>query len=233
MKLLPILVSVLLAAPLLQAEDKPVAEADPTEESSEPAAPAKKKGKALFNGKDLTGWEALEFGGSGEVLVKENGILSIGEGNMLSGAKLTKLDAIPVGKPYEIHLEARKVAGVDFFCGLTFPVDDVDTCATLILGGWGGGLIGISSIDGLDASENSSTEFMRFEKNQWYKIRLRVTPKNRLQAWIDDKRVIDSDISHSKVGMRPGDIEMTMPFGLSTFQTEGEFRKLRVVPAEK
>ena len=36
---------------------------------------------------------------------------------------------------YELRLEAKRVEGGDFFCGLTFPVGK-EYC-TLILGGWG------------------------------------------------------------------------------------------------
>ncbi|MBN2588491.1 MAG: hypothetical protein JXA96_01410 [Sedimentisphaerales bacterium] len=46
---------------------------------------------------------------------------------------------------YEITLEAMRVEGSDFFCGLTFPVDE-NPC-TLIPGGWGGTLCGLSCIN--------------------------------------------------------------------------------------
>ena len=48
---------------------------------------------------------------------------------------------------YEITMEAQRVEGQDFFAALTFPVRSVETCATLVLGGWGGALVGISNID--------------------------------------------------------------------------------------
>lgn len=44
----------------------------------------------------------------------------------------------------------------EFFCGLTVPVRTGTECVSLIVGGWGGSLVGISSIDGLDASETST-----------------------------------------------------------------------------
>ncbi len=74
---------------------------------------------------------------------------------------------------YEISLDAMRVDGSDFFCGLTFPVGD-DPC-TFIVGGWGGGVIGLSSIDGSDASENETTRYQEFESGQWHKVRVRVT----------------------------------------------------------
>jgi hypothetical protein len=47
---------------------------------------------------------------------------------------------------YEIKLEAKKVTGNDFFCGMTFPVGD--SFCSFIVGGWGGPVVGLSSIDG-------------------------------------------------------------------------------------
>ena len=62
---------------------------------------------------------------------------------------------------YEVALDAMRVMGSDFFCGLTVPVGD--TFCSLIVGGWGGSLVGISSLDGMDASENETTKFISFE----------------------------------------------------------------------
>ena len=56
---------------------------------------------------------------------------------------------------YEVTLEAMRVDGNDFFCGMTFPAGK-DPC-TLIVGGWGGTVVGLSSINGMDASENETT----------------------------------------------------------------------------
>jgi len=120
--------------------------------AAEPAKP-KDDGKDLFNGKDLSGWTKTEFGGEGEVQVKDAKII-VNQGASLSGVHYT--NAIPARKDYQITLEAMKIEGDDFFCGLTFPVND--TQCSLILGGWGGGVVGISSIDGMDASENETTK---------------------------------------------------------------------------
>ena len=69
---------------------------------------------------------------------------------------------------YEVTLDAMRVTGSDFFCGLTVPVSD--SFCTLIVGGWGGSLVGISSLDGQDASENETTKFFNFEQGKWYRI---------------------------------------------------------------
>ena len=104
--------------------------------------------------------------------------------------------------------------GSDFFCGLTFPYKD--THATLILGGWGGSLIGISSLDDFDASENETGDAFIFEDNQWYDVRLRVT-NSEFTVWIDGKSVL-TEVEGRRVGMRPGEIEMSVPLGICTLQ---------------
>ena len=86
------------------------------------------------------------------------------------------------------------------------------------MGGWGGSLVGISSLDGMDASENETTKFVSFETGRWYRIRLRVTEK-RIQAWIDKEKLVDVDIAEQKISLRPGDIEMSKPFGVAAWQT--------------
>ena len=88
----------------------------------------------------------------------------------------------------EVELEAMRVEGSDFFCGLTFPIKD-EFCS-LIVGGWGGGVVGLSSVDGSDASENETTGYREFEKGKWYPIKLRVTDQ-RITAWIDGKEEVD------------------------------------------
>ena len=137
---------------------------------------------------------------------------------------------------YEIALEAARLDGSDFFCGLTFPVDD--SHCSFIVGGWGGGVVGLSSINGFDASENDTTKYMEFKTGQWYKIRVRVTPE-RIQTWIDDKEVVDQDIKDRKVGIR-GEVELSKPLGVSTWNTKGGVRNIRLrkldqasEPAEK
>lgn len=183
---------------------------------------AAEEGKPLFDGRTLAGWSVLAFGGDGAVKVLPEGVLEIGSGAQLSGLVYTNE---PLRMDYEIGLEGRRVEGADFFCGLTFPVR-TNSC-TLVLGGWGGLVTGISSIDGLDASENATSQTIDFEKDRWYRIRLRVTT-DRIAVWIDDKQVIDLDTTERRLGMRWGDIEQCMPLGLATWQTRGQLRNLRV-----
>jgi hypothetical protein len=112
--------------------------------------------KELFNGKDLKGWKVTDFGGQGETEVKDGKIITL-MGASLSGVQYT--NSVPTNN-YAISLEAMKVDGSDFFLGLTFPVKD--THCSLIVGGWGGGVVGLSSVDSMDASENETTKFVTF-----------------------------------------------------------------------
>ena len=186
--------------------------------------------KSLFDGQTLSGWKITDYGGRGEVEVRDGQIL-VGMGAELTGIHWTNAAALP-RQNYEIELEAMKLQGTDFFCGLTFPVGDAH--ATLVCGGWGGGVLGISSIDFMDASENDTSRTMYFEPNKWHRIRLRVLPK-ALAVWIDDKQVVDVAIEGRRISMRPGDIEMSTPLGITTWQTASTFRNitLRSVPDGK
>ena len=42
----------------------------------------------------------------------------------------------------------------------------------MIIGGWGGHLVGISSVDYFDASENMTTSDYPFKSQTWYTIRV-------------------------------------------------------------
>ena len=166
------------------------------------AEPAKDTGttKDLFNGKDLGGWKKTEFGGEGEVEVKDGKIITH-QGASFSGVQYT--NSVPTNH-FQITLEAMKIEGDDFFCGLTFPVND--SHCSLILGGWGGGLVGLSSLDGMDASENDTTKYIKFDKNKWNKIKVEVRPE-RIRAWLDGDKIVDADIEDHKIDLRAGGIE--------------------------
>ena len=125
---------------------------------------AKRQELTLFNGTSLDNWSKTDYAGKGEIFIDNNQTLVMEMGATLSGIHWTG-DDLPV-ENYEISLQARRTMGSDFFCGLTFPYKD--SHATLILGGWGGSLIGISSIDDFDASENETGDAYIFEEKEWY-----------------------------------------------------------------
>ena len=125
----------------------------------------------------------------------------------------------------EVEVQAKRTEGDDFFCGLTFPVGEKHH-VTFIAGGWGGSVVGISNVDGENASENETTTYRNFKKDQWYLIRVRVT-KDKLEAWIDKDKVVDLETEGKNLEMRIGEIESSMPFGIATWRTTGVIKEIR------
>lgn len=188
--------------------------------SSVPAQAAESQGEALFDGRTLKGWKETEFAARGEVTI-ENEQIILGMG-MLTGVTWT--NDFPK-EDYEISLEATRLEGIDFFCGLTAPIGD--SYISLIVGGWGGAVVGISSIDGADASENETTKYRKFEKGKWYRVRLRVT-KTELTAWINDEEVAKIQRAGKKFSLRYGEIDLSRPLGIATWSTRGAIRNIRL-----
>ena len=176
--------------------------------------------QGMFDGHSLAGWKEAPFAGHGDVHCQD-GVIVVSMGNPFTGINWT--NEFPKVN-YEVAFDAMRVMGSDFFCGLTVPV--ADSFCSLIVGGWGGSLVGISSLDGMDASENETTKFVSFETGRWYRIRLRVTEK-KIQAWIDKEKLVDVDITEKKVSLRPGDIEISKPFGIAAWQTASAFREIK------
>jgi hypothetical protein len=179
----------------------------------------------LFDGKTLANWAVTDFAGHGPITVESNQI-KIAMGDDLAGINWTNG---PLPKTdYEISLEAVKVAGGDFFCGLTFPV--ADSSCSLIVGGWGGGIVGLSNLDGQDASENDTSRSIYLETGHWYHVVVRVTPK-KIEAWLDKEKVVDASIVGRKVALRPGAIYLSEPLGVATYSTTAELKdfKLRLL----
>jgi hypothetical protein len=177
--------------------------------------------RSLFDGKTLTGWKITDFGGHGEVKV-EDGRIVLGAGNDITGVNYT--GELPKMN-YEVELEASRVEGSDFFCGLTIPYGD--TCCTFVVGGWGGTLVGLSSINGDDASENETTQFKKFENGHWYRVRVRVTPE-KIEAWLDNDQMVNVSTQGKKIGMRSGEIELSQPFGIASYRTDAALRGVKI-----
>ncbi len=185
--------------------------------------------RALFDGKTLQGWQQSGFEAEGPVKVEAPfrngpGAVIIEAGTTLSGITWTKGAELPRTN-YEITLEAMKLNGGDFFCGLTFPVGAA--ACSFIVGGWGGTTVGISSIDHVDASENGTTKTREFADNRWYRIRVRVTAE-AIQAWIDDEPMADVEIAGHTISLRPGDIQKSLPLGVATYMTRAAIRDIRL-----
>lgn len=174
--------------------------------------------KLLFDGVTLSNWEVIDYRGHGEVEISDSCII-INKGEVMSGIRFT--GEFPKSN-YEVTFYARRVEGNDFFCGLTFPVNG--SHLTLVLGGWGGNVSGLSSIDGFDAAHNSTQNIFYFGNGWWWKVRLRVT-KEKVEAWVEDEKFVDFTIGNSYLSLR-SEVERSVPFGFSTYKTTGALRNI-------
>jgi hypothetical protein len=185
---------------------------------------AKPDSTYLFDGETLDGWEITNFGPQGPVYVSGGSII-LGMGEGCTG--ITWVKKFPVMN-YKVTLEAKRVSGNDFFCGMTFPAGK-DPC-TLIVGGWGGTVVGLSSINKKDASENETTTLMEFEKDHWYRICLMVRD-DTIKAFINDTIVIDFVKGDKVLTIRP-EVELSKPFGIASWYTTAALRNIKLEKIE-
>jgi len=180
----------------------------------------------LFNGRDLTGWKTADLFEGGKVAVLPDGAVECDFGNPMTGIAYTNT---PPRMNYELSLQAVRVQGSDFFVALTLPIE-TNYC-TIIIGGWGGGLCGISSVDYLDASENQWSENITLENERWYTLRVRVTP-GVLQVFLDETLYTARvEGPPSRFSLRSGsDIDKTGPLGLATYRTKARWRHFTLTP---
>ncbi|MEM9369477.1 MAG: family 16 glycoside hydrolase [Planctomycetota bacterium] len=172
-------------------------------------------------------WDIARFGGEGPTEIDDN-LIKLGFGDPLTGVRWT--GDFPTDN-FEIRLQARRTDGFDFFVALTFPVGMTTTrslssrkqpCVSFVLGGWGGGVTGISSIDGQDASSNETTVFDGYDNDRWYKVRVRVDDQ-KIMAWVDDEETVDVDRENKKFDIR-AEMDPTLPVGIANFQCYSEIR---------
>ena len=191
----------------------------------EPPTPqlAKPPRTSLFNGKDLSGWKMAkqnDFERAGKITVQDKQII-LDKGRPATGIVCAK--KFP-RMNYEVTLQAKRIAGEDFFCGMTFPVDKA--YCTLVLGGWGGGVTGLSNIDNMSAVENETTDFNKFKLDRWYQVRLRVTPA-KIEAWIDKRQIVDVETKDRKFSIW-WEQEPMRPFGIASWNTKAALRDIQV-----
>ena len=203
------------------AADKPASKAPATVTATATATNSIKVSApgALFDGQTLAGWKPTDFYGKGSVTVS-NGQIHLGVGQMTG---VTWTNPLP-RMGYEVSLDAMRVDGSDFFCGLTFPVG-TNFCS-LIVGGWGGGVVGLSSINGEDASQNETTSYMNFANKKWFHIRLRVEAE-KIQAWIDNDRVVNLETVDKNFSIRL-EMESSTPLGIATWNTAAALKNIQM-----
>jgi len=192
--------------------DKPK---DPPESKKDPFA-----WKSMFDGKTLKGWKVPQFGGDGEVGVKD-GLLVMEMGSPMTGVTWT--GELPKTN-YEVELDAMRTEGNDFFATTTFPVGK-ESCS-FVVGGWGGTIVGISCVDYYDAADNITTGFLAFKDDTWYHVRIRVTDA-RIECWIDDEQHVDLERKGHKFEIRP-EVDLNLPFGISSYDSEGRLKNIRI-----
>lgn len=194
---------------------------------------ANQKTIKVFNGKDLKGISILKksyYEDHGKVEVVK-GELVINKG--LPGSGIAIDPKVIKNLPrmnYEVFLEGKRIEGDDFFCGLTFPINQ--SYCTMILGGWGGGSIGLSNVDSMSAIENETTEFHDFKNNEWYEIHLVVSEKSikatlNQKGWKEKKSLFSIDPTEHKFDIW-WEQEPARPFGITTWSTKAAFRKIEI-----
>ncbi|MCA9216078.1 MAG: DUF1080 domain-containing protein [Planctomycetales bacterium] len=177
----------------------------------------------IFDKKSLKNWrivDTFDFDQHGKVEVRD-GTIHLEEGKPATGISIKS--KIPKTN-YEVSFAARRVKGSDFFCGLTFPIKE-EFC-TLILGGWGGQLVGLSNLDSFNAAENHTTQVIDFKNGQWYKVRLRVTDEF-IRIWVDGEKIIEVEANRHKFTIY-WEQEPVRPLGLVTWYTYGEIKDLKM-----
>jgi hypothetical protein len=191
------------------------------------ASKGKEKWISLFDGKSVGKWKPVDkfdFKRHGKVYVKKSAII-LEEGS--PGTAIRWSGKFPK-KDYELAFECQRVKGSDFFCAMTFPVGD--TGLTLILGGWGGWVIGLSNIDGYRAVDNETCQAAEFKNDVWYRVRMKVT-EPKIDVWLDEKHIIELKTEKRKLEV-DWVMEPCQPLGVSTWYTTGALRKIRYRPIE-
>ena len=179
---------------------------------------------SLFNGTDLTGWNVLSddiyYNSTGKVVVADGAVV-LGAGQELTGVQWA---GKMLRDEFRITLQARRIEGGDFFCGLTFPVRK--GYVSLILGGWGGSAVGLSDIDDSSAIENETTQAVDFVQGKWYDVEVEVSG-GRIVVALDDEVIIEHKIDGHRFDVWPQQ-EPARPLGVTTYCTKGAFRKFVV-----
>ena len=109
-------------------------------------------------------------------------------------------------------------------CAISFPVSDKQ--ASLVMGGWGGGITGISSIDGRDASDNDTTMFKAFDNDKWYSAKVRVDQK-AITVWIDGTELFSHPRKDYDFDIR-FEMDPCTPLGIANYECDSQIRKIQI-----
>ena len=185
---------------------------------------------SMTDGKSLKGWEAVkeEMFVAGGPVKCEKGEIILTEGAELTAVRWT--GEFPRNN-YELLFEARRVDGFDYFAAPTFPVGK--DYVSLITGGWGDTVVGLSCIDDQLAADNETCKVMGLKNKQWYQFHIKVA-EPKIEVWIDKDQVIDFNRKGRRLSVF--NMEPLRPLGIASWCTTGAVRNVRVravKPAEK
>ncbi|MFM7603924.1 MAG: DUF1080 domain-containing protein [Prosthecobacter sp.] len=185
----------------------------------------KKREWSLLDAPHAAFWRSSGMEQQGEAFLK-NGEITTVIGAPMTGITFTAWKSLGVPRDhYLIEYEALRAEGGDFFGSITFPVRD--SGLTFIMGGWGGGLTGVSSIDGLDASENMTRGHFDFQNQRWYRVRIELRDEN-LTITIDERPFVKVSLKGRQTHLRYGEISKCLPLGFASYLTSARIRRLIV-----
>ena len=168
----------------------------------------------------LKGWTVTDFLEPGKIERKGN-TLVLGIGAPMTGITYKGKDIPSEG--YEIEVQANRLEGSDFLCGLTFPIKN--GFCSFIAGGWGGSIVGLSSVDGSDASENATTTNGEFKNNTWYTFRI-VIDDEYVRGFIDDEEYFRQDLEGHDFETRI-ELDDCHPLGYAVYDSKVAIRGFR------
>ena len=179
----------------------------------------------LLDAPHAAAWKPAGMENEGKAFLKDSE-LTTGIGEPMTGITFTAWESLGVPRDrYIIEYEAMRAEGGDFFGSITFPVRD--SGLTFIMGGWGGGLTGVSSIDDLDASENMTRGNFAFENGRWYRVRIELRDEN-LAITIDGRPFVGVSLKGRQTGLRYGEISKCLPLGFASYLTTARIRRIVV-----
>jgi acyl dehydratase len=169
-----------------------------------------------------SGFQETEFGGEGLASIERNRIL-LEPGVPLAGVTWTGAPPVP---PYALEVEFTKRFGNDFPCALTFPVAGAHL--SLVLGGWGGTVCGLSSLDGLDASRNETRFLRSFPPGARTHVRVEVS-EDAVRVALDGVELVRVEVAGRTLGLR-AEVLASRPLGIAAFATAVEVHSIRWGP---
>lgn len=169
-----------------------------------------------------TSFRPFVFGGDGTTRATSNELV-LEPGAPLTGGTF----AVELPRDgYEVAFRAARLSGIDFFCGLTFPTARGEL--TLVLGGWGGTVCGLSSLDGEDASSNETRTLRHFKNGVDAAVRVRVEGDD-VRVFVDEQQFLAASLRDREMSVR-AEVEPCRPFGFCCYLTTARIADLRWRP---